>query len=109
MLAHRSLKNSFSWRNLLVQMSSKQALDMAGLRRLRLRCFLSELLELTGEGVKEAFLRDFHQKLSGRCENEAFVRDFPQKFNVDYVKIKISCEGVLAVVATVVGDSGCWQ
>ena len=31
------------------------------------------------------------------------------KFNVDDVKIKISCEGVLAVVATVVGDSGCWR
>ena len=57
MLAHRSLKNSFSWRTLLVQMSSKQALDMVGLRR-----FLSELLELTGEGLKDAFLRDFPKK-----------------------------------------------
>ena len=78
-------------------MSSKQALDpldMAGLR-----CFLNDLLELTGEGVKDAFLRDFSQKLNGRCA---------QKFNVDDVKIKISCEGVLAVVATVVGDSG-WR
>ena len=74
-----------------------------------LRCFLNELLELTGEGVKDAFSLDSSQKLSGRCENEAFVRDFPQKFNVDDVKIKISCEGVLAVVATVVGDSGCWR
>ena len=73
MLAHRSLKNRFSWRTLLVQMSSKQALDMAGLR-----CFLNELLELTGEGVKDAFLRDVPQKLNGRFENEAFVRDFPQ-------------------------------
>ena len=106
MLAHRSLKNSFSWRTLLVQMSSKQALD--SLDMAELRYFLNELLELTGEGVKDAFLRDFPQKLNGRCENEAFVRDFPQKFNVDDVKIKISCEGVLAVVATV-GDSGCWR
>ena len=103
MLAHRSLNNSFSWRTLLVQMGSKQAIDMAGLR-----CFLNELLELTGEGVKDAFFRDFLPKLIGRCENEAFVRDFPQEFNVDDVKIKISCEGVLAVVATV-GDSGCWR
>ena len=85
-------------------MSSKQALDMAGLR-----CFLNELLELTGEGVKDAFLQDFLQKLNGKCENEAFVRDFPQKFNVDDVNIKILCQGVLAVVATVVGDSGCWR
>ena len=85
-------------------MSSKQAIDMA-----ELRYFLNELLELTGEGVKDAFLRDFPQKLNGTCENEAFVRDFPQKFNVHDVKLKISCEGVLAVVATVVGysDSGC--
>ena len=88
-------------------MSSKQALD--SLDMAELRYFLNELLELTGEGVKDAFLRDFLQKLNGRCENEAFVRDFPQKFNVDDVKIKISCEGVLAVVATVVGDSGCWR
>ena len=89
---------------LLVARSSKQALDMAGLR-----CFLNELLELTGEGVKDAFLRDFPQKLKGRYENEAFVRDFPKKFNVDDVKIKISFEGVLVVVATLVGDSGCWR
>ena len=68
---------------------------------------MNGLLKLTGEGVKDAFLRDFPQKLSGTCENEAFLREFPQKFNVDDVKIKISCEGVLAVVATVVGDSGC--
>ena len=69
-------------------MSSKQALD--SLDMAELRYFLNELLELTGEGVKDAFLRDF-----------------PQKFNVDDVNFKISCEGVLAVVATVVGDSGC--
>ena len=85
-------------------MSSKQALDMAGPR-----CFLNELLELTGEGVKDAFLRDFPQRLSGRFENKAFVRDFPQNVKVHDVKIKISFEGVLAVVATVVGDSGCWR
>ena len=54
-------------------MSSKQALDMAGLR-----CFLNELLELIGEGVKDAFLRDFPKTLNGRFENEAFVRDLPQ-------------------------------
>ena len=70
-----------------------------------LRCFLNELLELTGEGVKDAFLRDFPQKLSGKCENEAFVRDFPQKFNVDDVKI---CENQDFVrrCASGGGDSG---
>ena len=89
-------------------MSSKQALDMAGLRW-QAEVFPEWVVGTDREGVKDAFLRDFPQKLNGRCENEAFVRDFPQKFNVDDVKIKISCEGVLAVVATVVGDSGCWR
>ena len=70
-MAHRSLKNSFSWRTLLIQMSSKQALD--SLDMAELRYFLNELLELTGEGMKDAFLRDLPQKLNGRCENEAFV------------------------------------
>ena len=54
------------------KMSSKQALDMAGLR---LRCFLNELLKLRAEGVKDAF-----------------VRDFPPKLKVEDVMIKLSLE-----------------
>ena len=53
-LAHRSLKNSFSWRTLLVLMRSKQALDsldMAGPR-----CFLNELLKTDRGGCERRFL-----------------------------------------------------
>ena len=63
----------------------------------------------------EAFVRDFHQKLtveevktelswetpskteSWRCENEAFVRDFHQKLTVEEVKTELSWETPLKI------------
>ena len=63
--------------------SSKQALDMAGLR-----CFQNELLEFTAENE-----RRFHARLPSkterrRCENEAFDRYFPQKIDVEDMKMR---------------------
>ena len=86
-------------------MSSKQTLHSLDI--IRLRYYLNKLLELTGEGAKDAFLRDFLRKFNGR--HKMFVREFPQKFNVmDDMKIKLSREGVRAVVAIVVGDGNYW-
>ena len=92
---------------MLLAQDEQQAQDMAGLTS-----FLNELLELKVEDVKTKLWCEIPLKTEpGRCENEAFVtfvRDVPQRPKVEDVKIQFSSVVVvvMAVVVTVVGDSG---